>query len=828
MHREFDHFHEALEQPPAERAAFLQSRHADDPELVRRLLGLLEAHERAEREEVDAGIGSPLADFRALGIAAGHTPVTTIPADEPPTRIGPYQILERLGEGGMGVVYSAEQTAPLRRRVAIKILKLGLDSREVIARFEAERQALAILDHPGIAKVHDAGLTEQGRPFFVMELVEGLPMTRYCATHGLDLRDRLQLFIEVCRAVQHAHHRGIIHRDLKPSNVLVSSLEGSAVPKVIDFGVAKATSWRLTERTLLTEQGRLIGTPEYMSPEQAEGSGTDIDTRTDVYSLGVLLYELLTGALPFESKTLREGGYSEILRIIRDVDPVRPSSRVGHAPRAEDSAHDTTGIESRVLKGELDWIVMRALEKDRTRRYPSADALRDDVECYLAGKPVHAGPPSAIYQARKFVQRHRFAVAATAVAAICTLVGVTGLIVGLVRARGAEALAERRAENAQAAALFLERMVFQSDPETGGDSETTLLDLMAAASRRIPEDLGPFPEVEASVRESLGVAYRRRSMYPEAAPHLTRSLELRRQHLGESHIDTARAYVAMADLRFEYEGAIDEPLTFLERALAIVRSLGAEAANREPWIHLDIGLISLAGDRLAAADRAFTRCRDLLAANRGESHPDIGRAVRGLAGVALGRGHVERALRLAEEAVTICGDERYIATRAKMVLAQARIAAGAYEDASELLDQTAEAYFATVGSKHIRIAERFELLGHFHLRQQQWPEVAEIASQCETLRRQLLRSDHWALLDARLLRLRAAIGRGELDSARRALVEIRKAAARVLPPDHPLGIRIAEALEECAAKEGDEILQQSCARQLNRLRARRAQRLRRD
>jgi non-specific serine/threonine protein kinase/serine/threonine-protein kinase len=345
-------------------------------------------------------------------------------------RIGPYRLLEKLGEGGMGEVWLAEQTEPVRRRVALKVIKRGMDTEQVVARFSAERQALALMDHPAVAKVFEAGSTPQGRPYFVMEHVRGVPITEHCDRHKLGTRERLALFVQVCEGVQHAHQKAILHRDLKPSNVLVTEQDGRRQPKIIDFGVAKATTQRLTERTVYTELGVLIGTPEYMSPEQAEMTGEDVDTRTDVYSLGVMLYELLVGALPFESRDLRESGYEEMRRKIREQEPRKPSARVTtlSAEHAVESAgRRQTNVPGlvRQLRGDLDWIVMKALEKDRARRYGSPAELAADVERHLGNQPVLAGRPSAAYRARKFVRRHRLGVGVAATG-VLVLAGFAG------------------------------------------------------------------------------------------------------------------------------------------------------------------------------------------------------------------------------------------------------------------------------------------------------------------------------------------------------------------------------------------------------------------
>ena len=350
--------------------------------------------------------------------------------------IGPYKLLEQIGEGGFGVVFMAEQQRPVRRRVALKVIKPGMDTRQVIARFEAERQALALMDHPNISRVLDAGATESGRPYFVMELVRGIPLSEFCDQNRLTVGERLELFITVCHAVQHAHQKGIIHRDIKPNNVLVTLHDGTPVAKVIDFGIAKATGQQLTEKTLFTSFAQMVGTPLYMSPEQAEMSGLDVDTRSDIYSLGVLLYELLTGTTPFDQERMRTAGYDEVRRIIREEEPAKPSARISTLNRAATTVtanrkSDPSRLRQ-LFRGELDWIVMKALEKDRNRRYETAAAFAADVQRYLNDEAVEACPPSARYRFRKFARRNKAAFLTGSAVAVAMLVAVGSLISGVV------------------------------------------------------------------------------------------------------------------------------------------------------------------------------------------------------------------------------------------------------------------------------------------------------------------------------------------------------------------------------------------------------------
>ncbi|HVU63579.1 MAG TPA: serine/threonine-protein kinase, partial [Phycisphaerales bacterium] len=416
-------FGEAVALAAGERGVFLDEACGGDAALRGLVEELLSSH-----ESVGDYMGAPTGDANgAAGRGAGPERIGE--------KIGPYTLVRVIGEGGFGVVYEAQQDEPLSRRVAIKVIKLGMDTRQVIARFEQERRALAVMDHPSIARVFDAGATASGRPYFVMELIEGVPITRYCDEQRLTPRERLELFIPVCQAVQHAHTKGIIHRDIKPSNVLVTVQDGKAVPKVIDFGVAKATAQGSEERTAFTDLRQFIGTPEYMSPEQAgmgdraDGGGVDIDTRSDVYSLGVLLYELLVGATPFDARQLRSAAFAEMQRIIREVDPPKPSTRLSTLETLA-SVAACRQVEPRrmgaLVRGDLDWIVMKCLEKDRARRYETANGLAADVQRHLNGEAVVAAPPSRSYRMRRFVSRHRTRVAAVALLTVALLLGLTG------------------------------------------------------------------------------------------------------------------------------------------------------------------------------------------------------------------------------------------------------------------------------------------------------------------------------------------------------------------------------------------------------------------
>ncbi len=544
--------------------------------------------------------------------------------------IDSYRLLELLGQGGMGEVWLAEQIRPVRRKVALKIIKRGMDTEQVVARFEVERQALALMDHPSVARVFDAGATARGRPYFVMEYVKGVPITEHCDRWKLSMSDRLELFIQVCAGVQHAHQKAIIHRDLKPSNVLVTIQDGSAVPKIIDFGVAKATARRMTDRTMHTQLGELIGTPEYMSPEQADFTAQDVDTRTDVYALGVMLYELLTGALPFESDELRRHGFEGIVRTIRDAEPSKPSARLSTlGERSTESAKlRRTDLSSlrRELSGELDWITMEAMEKDRTRRYGSPTELAADIRRYLEHQPVLAGPPSTLYRARKFVRRHTVGVG-FAIAAIVLLAAFAVSMTWQAKRTARERdRADRQARIAGRALGFVTELFEVSDPSEARGNSITAREILDRGAQRLERELVSEPEVHARMALTMGRVYRNLGLYDAAAPLLERSLRLRQDAIGLDSTDTLESAGDVAAL-LRLQGKLEEAERYSRQALEGRQRILGQDHPRTLESLGELGLVLQEQGKLQEAENYYGEALNGFRRVLGSDHPDTLEAI---------------------------------------------------------------------------------------------------------------------------------------------------------------------------------------------------------
>jgi eukaryotic-like serine/threonine-protein kinase len=573
-------------------------------------------------------------------------------------RIGPYRLLDLLGEGGMGEVWLAEQTEPVHRRVALKLIKRGMDTDQVVARFEAERQALAVMDHPGIARVFDAGATEDGRPYFVMELVQGVPITEYCDTHRLSLDERIRLFVDVCRGVQHAHLKGVIHRDLKPSNILVTVKEDEAVVKIIDFGIAKALGHDLTDRTLVTRVGQIVGTPAYMSPEQAEMSGLDVDTRTDVYALGVTLYELLVGARPLEFPS----GADEAVRyVIRNTEVPRPSTKLTTLGEAGDTiAHrrrTTADALRKNLRSDLDWIILKAVEKDRTRRYDTANGLASDLERHLKNEPVLARPPSARYRARKFVQRHRMGVAAGGIVAAALLLGFALATVGMLRAQRAEGRAEAEAEAANKVAEFLVELFQVSDPSAALGNTITAREILDRGADRIERELAGQPTLQGRLMEVMGRVYTSLGLYGEAEPLLLQSLEVRRGALGNTSPDVASGLHALAWL-YRMQWRLDEALPLAREGAEILEGFADPGALDYARTLQLLGMIQRDQGNLQEGRESLERSLAIREVALGPDDPEVAETLYHLGWLSLREGDYAQARALYERSCAIAEETR--------------------------------------------------------------------------------------------------------------------------------------------------------------------------
>jgi len=790
-------FHAVLERPEDEREAALDQMCQGDDELRREIGALLESHAS------DDGLPDPT-------VFAAHFAVD----DELATAaagqiIGDFRIVREIGHGGMGAVYEAEQ-GQLNRRVALKLIRLGMDTRQVVTRFEAERAALAMMNHPNVAQVIDAGATESGRPYFVMELIDGEPITRYCDAQKLDTAARLELFLAVCAGVQHAHQKGIIHRDIKPSNVLVTELNGMPVPKIIDFGIAKATAQRSVERSVFTQVGMLIGTPEYMSPEQAGLAEHDIDVRTDIYSLGVLLFELLVGALPFDATELHRAGYEEIRRKIREDEPSLPSARLGTLPGdstelAEKRNTDTQTL-IRSLRGDLDWITMRALEKDRERRYPTASEFAADLRRHIAEEPVLAGPPSAGYRVGKFVRRHKVMVGAAVAVALALLLGTAAVTYGLLHAQQAERAARAEARTAEEVSDFLAGLFRVSEP-SAVDVDTILArDVLDRGVERVREELVDEPAVQSRLMHEMGVVYAQLGLLDEAQKLLEQSQEIRRSLPEVSNRDMAETKAALAGVH-HLSGRHGDAIALYEDAI----SMGAGDTSFDPlWlatVHRSLGGVYDSAGRYDDALTALGSARVILERASLAETAEYARVIRNAGISHWSKGDYTAARAAYDEALSVYDqvleaghpEVSYVVNS----LAILNYNLGDFDAARPMFERELANLERTLGREHQHTASIMNNLGLLLLDMGLLDEAEPVIEESLAIRERLLEPEHEDIATSLLNRGKLRLARGQPQQAVDDLARCLAIREVMLGPTHPYVAGALELYAEALRATGD-------------------------
>ncbi len=698
----------------------------------------------------------PPADADDIGTVYGDATYGGTPASPPTTEeeegtqtIGPYRLVKMLGEGGMGQVWLAAQTFPVRRKVALKLIKGGKYDKSVIQRFEAERQSLAIMDHPAIAKVFDAGTTSEGQPFFVMEYVPGSPITKYCDEKRLSTRERLNLFIKVCEGVQHAHQKAMIHRDLKPGNILVSEIDGKPAPHIIDFGIAKATENKQEGETLLTQAGMLVGTPGYMAPEQTDPSFPDIDTRADVYALGVILYELLTGSLPFDPKQWQKQPLYEVLRRIREDDPPRPSTQL---ITLNDTAAEQAGLRqteprqlASLLKGDLDWITMKALEKDRARRYDSPTSLAADITRYLTDEPVLASPPSVSYRTAKFVKRHRVGVLAASVVFLMLIALAVSMTVQAYRIARERDRANREAEEAKSVSDFLTHLFNVSDPSEARGNSITAREILDQGAKQIETNLTGQPEVQARLLATIGNVYQTLGLYSQAQNLLEKSIELRRRVLGPKNPELLSslndlAYVLMI------QGKSSAAEKLARDALPIDRSaLGPENPVTISCM-IELGSILRDEGRFEEAEKLTRETLEIQKRVLGPENPETLRSMSNL-GFTLGEeGRLKEAEATLRESYDIrrkvMGPDHPETLRDAYFLAGYLSIDNQLDEAEKLQRETLELRRHVLGDEHIDTLNSMEALANTLQSEKRYAEAEKLRRDVLGVQRRVLGPEH--------------------------------------------------------------------------------------
>jgi serine/threonine protein kinase len=768
---------EILELVPEERAAWLVSLATKDARLASMVQTLLDEQQQLELEG--------FLEMSPISKGAGLVG----------QKVGAYTLVSQIGQGGMGQVWLAEQTAPIKRQVALKLIRVGRFDDSVLQRFYAERQSLAMMDHPAIAKVFDAGATSDGQPYFVMEYVPGQPITDYCDQKRLTIRERLELFVKVCEGVQHAQQKAVIHRDLKPANILVVEVDGKPVPRIIDFGLAKAASPNLDGETLLTQAGDWLGTPGYISPEQADPA-MDVDTRTDVYSLGAVLYVLLTGFLPFETKKQR---FDEFLRCLREEDPLRPSYKVSANKETSKHTAEARGAEPRqlisLLHGDLDWITMKALEKDRARRYGSPIELAADIEHYLRNEPVAARPASVGYRARKYVLRHKALVAGTAAVFAVLVVGVVTSTWQAVKARRAEAQAQQQSAIAQAVSDFLQKDLLaqagasaQSGPNAKPDPDLKVRTALDRAAERIEGKFARQPDVEAAIRNTIGQTYTDLGLYPEASKQLERALNLRRRVLGPEHPDTLKS---MSDLAIVYvdEGRYGQGEALHSQTLEIRRRvLGPEHPDTLKSMNRLVVVYDREG-KYAEAEALGSQALEIQRRVLGPEHLDTLSTVNRLAFVYYREGKYAQAEALDGQTLEVrrrvLGPEHPDTLKSMMTLATVWDREGKYAECEALGSQTLEIQRRVLGPEHLDTLISMNNLASVYDDEGKYAEAEALHSQTLEIKRRVVGPEHPDTLLSMMNLANAYDGEGKYAQAEALLSQTLEIQRRVLGPDHP-------------------------------------------